>query len=176
MNSLGISIKNLELFGNAELTSGDNYIVVNAKENCGVSTGYFKSLEDAVRIKVRGRTLDEAPLGYRLCSYDESGSETLIYQNAPKLDRDGCFDIEYTFDPINLSVYKNAVSFRFLIYSAAEKADIYINSFSVEEGNDANERAEEEKLEINNITPDGKSVYVMQKDGKKLLFRLCLKR
>lgn len=174
MNSLDVSIKKLTHFGNAELTYGDNYIFVNAGKDSGVCTEYFKSTEDAVCIKFRGRTVDASPLGYRLCSYDEEGLETFIFGEEPELDCDGCFDMAYTFDPINLAVYKNAVKFRFFIYSSGEKADIYINRFSIEEGNDVYAEEEEDELEINNLTADG--VYVLQKDGGKITVPIVPKK
>lgn len=176
MNSLNINIKNLKPFGNAKLSDGDNFIFVNAENNGGVCTGYFKSIEDAVCIKFRGRTVDAHAIGYKLCSYDEADAETFIYGEEPELDCDGCFDVTYTFDPINLAVYKNAAKFRFFIYSSGEKADIYINRFSVEEGNDAHAEEEVGELEINNIAPDGESVYVMQRDGSRITVPILPKK
>lgn len=174
MTSIDIEIKKLIAYGKAEITSGDNYIFACAEENSGVSTDYFRSVEDAVRVKFRGRAVDAHPIGYKLCSYDEDGTETLIYSEDLKLDRDGCFDVTYTFDPVNLAVYKNAVRFRIFIYSACERAEIYLNRFSVEEGNDANTAAEEEELEINNLSDGG--VYVMQRDGNKTVVPVVPKK
>ena len=163
--------------GGARLTAGENYITAEAPAGGGVCTEKFKSLEDCVTVNIAARTTaKEADVSFKLCSYDESGAETVIYAETLEKDNDNCCALSYSFDPVSLGVYKNSVSFSVFLGSESG-AQLHIKDFYITEGVQLQDMAEAEA--ICNIIIDEKgekSVQVKQNNGEVITVPLVPKR
>ena len=138
-----ISKENLISFGGSEITIHENYICVKATEKNGVCTPYFQSLSEKVKLKISGKIEPKSVIGYTIYSYDENGTENVVHSENIQAAQENTFDTKYSFDPISLGVYQNAVKFRVVLYAVSEFAEVYITDFSLEERCDEEEYVDE---------------------------------
>lgn len=168
---------NLQSVGSAEIVCGPHYNIVKAGKGGGVCTDKFKSLADCVTVHILCRIVSSATeVCFRLCSYDESGNETEIYINNFEKDIDCYFKISHSFDPISLSVYKNAVAFSVSVSSLSDDNEIYINEFYITEGADFVSEVAETVSNITTLENGEKAVLVQQNNGDRITVPLVPKK
>lgn len=168
----------LNSYHNAVIEQGVNYISVRAEQNSGVCTDSFTSNNDRLNIHISGRTKDsDSTIYFKLCLYDKDEVEKEVIATKLSKDSDNYFTLSYTFDPVSLSVYQDAASFRIFLYSETKNSSIQIDSFYTDT---------EEKIDdtlfyepVNNIInfPTGsRSVAIYWLDGTKVLAPIIPKK
>lgn len=167
-----IGVKSLKSFGNSKIVLGSDDIYVKAGKKSGVCTPNFQAFHEKTVVKIQGETEVGSNIEYALYSFDANKTETLIYSKRIKVTGDNCFEFEHIFDPVSLAIYRNAESFRVVLYSVSEHSCFYINEFSLSEGGENFSHSCKPEKQISNIVDlkDGKKgVYVLQKSGEKII-------
>ena len=126
----------------------------------------FSSLSDMITVRLGLEKNENAVFSLIVSSFDKDGNETQIL-NKSQSDTDGCCNFEYSFDPISLSVYKNAVEFGVEINSSAD--EFTISALSISES--LNEVSKETLDDVKNTFTDENGeakVWVKQLNGEKI--------
>ena len=148
-------------------------------KTCVACTPFFQSLEDKVELQLKGCISTDMELSYVLYSYDNQGLETEIHSSGVSISENGLFEICYTFDPISLAVYKNAVKFCAKLYAETEESEIELKEFTFMEVCEETSSAEGVKTSISNLTVNEqgeKCVLVQQSNGQKITVPLVPKK
>ncbi len=151
----------------------------SVNEQRGIAcTPFFQSLKEKAELRLKGKADNIEPIICKLYSYDKNGVENVVCSTKVTPLADGTFESRYSFDPVSLGVYKNAVKFRAVLYANSNRSEIKVNEFLMEEVCEANLPVEE-TASICNITVNEKGekgVFVQQSDGKKCVIPIIPKK
>jgi len=168
----------LNKYHNASIEPGVNYVCIYAGHNSGACTDQFTCNNDRLNIHISGRTKSpDSEIYFKLCLYDKNYDEKDVVITKLTKDSDNYFMHSYTFDPVSLSVYQDAVSFCIFLYSTNDASVIQIDNFYTDTKEDINEAISYEP--INNITIDrdgNRCVTVHQPDGTQSIIPLLPKK
>ena len=94
-----------------------------------IITPHFSSYADRVRIAVTGSGTDPLPYAELFCDTADGASH--LYATYPATAENGQYRCSFFFDPINLQIYENAVSFQIILRNFRS-----VSHFSVKEETD----------------------------------------
>ncbi len=114
------------------------------------------STAEKIVLKASGKA--EISASYIIYTYDQNGTESVANENEITC---GDFSVDYSFDPLYLSVYHNAVQFRVAINGVS------LDAFSLEE---VEVTADKEHITFSNIVTENgeKRAIVKQLDGSEI--------
>lgn len=136
-------LKDLQAFGKSEF---DGKNVVCALE-AGIGTAEFESVSECVRVKIKGTAKAGSNVAFGVYVINSENVKWRVYGETLNSE----FDVNYTFDAVNLTVYSDAKKFSVEIYAKSEKAEFEISSFSVTEETNNGENIKK-VCDINNLT------------------------
>ena len=137
------------------------------QENVFVSDK-FASLLDKVCISVGLNVSECTVVLFSLLSFDKDGNEAKIYEKSFSASEAGELKIEYTFDPISLAVYRDAVDFS--VKLEVHSGECEINVISVEESESETSNEDEDSLDNTAFDEEGNpKVIVRGLDGTEIL-------
>ncbi len=146
---------------------------------CVARTTFFQSLKEKVELQLRGTASCNSKLIYVLYSYDSNDVENEVYSASVVLSENDSFETSYSFDPISLAVYENAVKFCAALYSETEAIQVEVSEFSFKEVCEVEQTIEEHKALLSNLTMNEKGekcVFVQQSNGEKITVPLIPKK
>lgn len=128
------------------------------------TTEKLTSTAEKIVLKASGRSVNSA--SYVIYTYDKDGKESIASQNEIS---SGSFSVDYSFDPLYLSVYHNAVQFRIAINGVS------LDAFSLEE---VEVTAGKEHVSFSNIvTVNGEEKAIVRKlDGSEITVPIVPKK
>ena len=164
--------KKLNPYNNAHINHINNCAFVESESDSGICTDLFTSLEDRCNIHITGEAQDSnAEIYFRLCLYNKENVEKDICSKKIEKNPDNSFKISYSFDPVSLSIYQDAVSFRVFISSKHNYTKFKITEFFIDDKKSTHQNDITYKP-VNNITVDSNNnqrVIVTHIDGTAVL-------
>lgn len=122
-----------------------------------IITPFFSSYADRVCIEVTGSTAEGIPCAELICNTAEG--ESHMYATYPAEADGELYRCSFFFDPINLQIYENAVSFRIVLRGFAA-----ISDFSMEEHTDSAQESVDTVSAVFTDAQGNKWVPVLQAD------------
>ena len=171
--------KNLNPYNNAHINYLNNCAFIQSESNSGICTDLFTSLEDCCNIHITGEIQNtDTEIYFRLCLYNKENTEKEVCSQKIETDSDNCFKFSYTFDPVSLSIYQDAVSFRVFLYSNYNDTEFKIKEFFIDNKKNTPKTNITYKP-VNNITVDSdknRCVIVKWLDGTKVFTPIVPKK
>ena len=139
-----------------------------SKENGFFTTKKVASTAEKIVFKASGNASSNN-VSYKIFTYDSNGTEGVAFDNTVSVT-DGKFSIDYSFDPLYLSVYHSAHQFRIAIFG-----ELTLENLVIEE---ASNTSDNEYISFSNIVTENgeKKATVKQVDGTEITVPIVPKK
>ena len=161
-----ISMRNFETSGNAQIRMGESGLSIKAGEHGGICTLKWRSLAEKVMLHISGRVIN-GTAAYSVRSFDGQGNENVVQTEDITTDSGGGFSVRYSFDPISLAVYQNAVCFQITVTAVSARLEMELDQFSL------SEETHSQMRKMENLEPEQKEERIrwdISQTPQKILF------